>query len=284
MRLGGGTARTGARRWCSCWPCSAVGWRCGGCRRARRRRRSSARAARRGAGDARSRTRASATTRSTCSCAATSPRLVLTADLNRLLGLEGCLSGNVPEGATAPGRDRRRRARRWRARSRCGSSTGRARSSTPRSRRSPSSCRRRRGRGRRRPTGPTRRRGELALSTGRSQAEATRLGKQAEQLVYAEFARELLALNAKYGLNLTRRAEGQRPGLRLPARVRSGARRARAEGAVRLSVPVGGLGADLGAAEGRAHRRAARRGRSRSCATAVRDGRLQARRRRHATS
>ena len=31
------------------------------------------------------------------------PRLVLTSDLNRLLGLEGCLSGNVPAGATAPG-------------------------------------------------------------------------------------------------------------------------------------------------------------------------------------
>ena len=31
------------------------------------------------------------------------PRLVLTSDLNRLLGLEGCLSGNVPAGAVPPG-------------------------------------------------------------------------------------------------------------------------------------------------------------------------------------
>ena len=31
------------------------------------------------------------------------PRMVLTSDLNRLLGLEGCLSGNVPDGATPPG-------------------------------------------------------------------------------------------------------------------------------------------------------------------------------------
>src|ERR1700754_3609932 len=31
------------------------------------------------------------------------PRMVLTSDLNRLLGLEGCLSGNVPVGATPPG-------------------------------------------------------------------------------------------------------------------------------------------------------------------------------------
>ena len=44
---------------------------------------------------------------------------------------------------------------------------------------------------------------ELALSQGRSRAEARRLGAQAEQLVYAQFANELLALNAKYGLNLT---------------------------------------------------------------------------------
>ena len=43
----------------------------------------------------------------------------------------------------------------------------------------------------------------LALSQGRSEAEARRLASQAEKLVYAEFAGELLALNAKYGLNLT---------------------------------------------------------------------------------
>ena len=43
----------------------------------------------------------------------------------------------------------------------------------------------------------------LALAAGRSPAEAKRLGKQAEKLVYAQFAQELLALNAKYGLNLT---------------------------------------------------------------------------------
>src|SRR5690242_16952743 len=31
------------------------------------------------------------------------PRLVLTSDLNSLLGLEGCLAGNVPRGVTPPG-------------------------------------------------------------------------------------------------------------------------------------------------------------------------------------
>ncbi len=44
---------------------------------------------------------------------------------------------------------------------------------------------------------------KLALSQGRSEAQAKKLGRQAEQLVYAEFARELIALNAKYGLNLS---------------------------------------------------------------------------------
>jgi hypothetical protein len=29
--------------------------------------------------------------------------MVLTSDLNRLLGLEGCLSGNVPDGVEPPG-------------------------------------------------------------------------------------------------------------------------------------------------------------------------------------
>ena len=43
----------------------------------------------------------------------------------------------------------------------------------------------------------------LARAQGRSEAEARRLGREAEKLVYAQFARELLALNAKYGLNLT---------------------------------------------------------------------------------
>jgi hydrophobe/amphiphile efflux-3 (HAE3) family protein len=43
----------------------------------------------------------------------------------------------------------------------------------------------------------------LAASQGRSRAEQKRLGRAAEKLVYAQFARELLQLNAKYGLDLT---------------------------------------------------------------------------------
>ena len=61
------------------------------------------------------------------------PRLVLTSDLNRLLGLEGCLSGNVPEGVAPPGGASRAVRPAGARRSRRGSSTGRARSSTRRS-------------------------------------------------------------------------------------------------------------------------------------------------------
>ena len=60
------------------------------------------------------------------------PRLVLTSDLNRLLGLEGCLSGNVPKGVDAAGRRGGAVRPAGGARSRRGSSTGRARSSTRR--------------------------------------------------------------------------------------------------------------------------------------------------------
>ena len=131
------------------------------------------------------------------------PRLVLTADLNKLLGLEGCLSGNVPAGASVPGRCVGAVRGRWRARSRCGWSTGRGRSSTRPSRSSRTQLQ---GRTRERAAQADRAKEaarKLALAQGRSPAEARKLGAQAEQLVYAEFAQELLALNAKYGLNLT---------------------------------------------------------------------------------
>ena len=151
------------------------------------------------------------------------PRLVLTSDLNRLLGLEGCLSGNVPRGRDGAGRRGRAVRGARRARSRCGWSTGRGRSSTPRVEEITDAAAgadaRAGGAGR---PGAARRRASSRWPTGPlARPRRSELGKQAEQLVYAQFAQELLALNAKYGLNLTRRAEAQRPGLRLPARVRS---------------------------------------------------------------
>ena len=44
---------------------------------------------------------------------------------------------------------------------------------------------------------------KLALAQGKSRTEATKLGDDAARLVYAQFARDLITLNTKYGLNLT---------------------------------------------------------------------------------
>jgi hydrophobe/amphiphile efflux-3 (HAE3) family protein len=130
------------------------------------------------------------------------PRLVLTSDLNRLLGLEGCLAGNVPSGAEPPGGT--------------GSPCGELAASKPvHVVYGPGTfinssvnelTTQLQGRTRERAAQADRAREaaeELAKAQGESAAEATRLGKEAEQLVYAQFASELIAMNAKYGLNLT---------------------------------------------------------------------------------
>jgi uncharacterized protein len=125
-------------------------------------------------------------------------RMVLTEDLNRLVGIEGCLSGNVPKGAVAPGA--------------CGSLarlkavqvvygpgtfinsaveqiTAQLQAQT----------KSRAAQADRAAEAAT----KLALARGNSRAEATKLGDDAARLVYAQFARDLIALNTKYGLNLT---------------------------------------------------------------------------------
>jgi hydrophobe/amphiphile efflux-3 (HAE3) family protein len=129
-------------------------------------------------------------------------RMVLTSDLNQLLGLEGCLSGNAPAGAAVPG-------------GASGPCAGLARSRAVRVVYGPGTfinssieeiTKQLQTQTRERAAQADRAREaavKLARADGRSAAEARRLGKQAEQLVYAQFARELLALNAKYGLNLT---------------------------------------------------------------------------------
>ena len=125
---------------------------------------------------------------------------------------------------------------------------------------------------------------KLALLAGAlARPRRERLGAQAEQLVYAQFAKELLALNAKYGLNLTGAPKVNDPDF-VYQLVFDPARGARVpEGALRVPVPVGGLGAGLGAAEGGADGRAARAGRG-AGALGGGDGRVAARRRRRATS
>lgn len=130
------------------------------------------------------------------------PRMVLTSDLNRLLGLEGCLSGNVPEGAEPPGGS--------------SSACGRLAAMKPvhvvygpgtfiNSSVNELTAQLQ-GRTRERAAQADRAREaaeKLARAQGRSKAESARLGKEAEKLVYAQFASELLSMNAKYGLNLT---------------------------------------------------------------------------------
>jgi hydrophobe/amphiphile efflux-3 (HAE3) family protein len=130
------------------------------------------------------------------------PRLVLTADLNRLLGLEGCLSGNTPAGASAPGGGRSpcaALARSKPVRVVYGPGTfvnsaveqvteqlqAQTRARAAQADRAAEAARR------------------LSRARGAPPAEQRRLGKRAEKLVYAQFAQELLGLNAKYGLNLS---------------------------------------------------------------------------------
>ncbi len=129
-------------------------------------------------------------------------RLVLTSDLNSLLGLEGCLAGNVPRGATppgGPGSPCARLAALHAVKVVYGpgtfiNSTVEAIGGTLQAQ-----TRARAAQADRARTAAE----KLARSQGRSPAEAKRLGRAAEKLVYAQFARELLELNAKYGLNLT---------------------------------------------------------------------------------
>ncbi len=129
-------------------------------------------------------------------------RLVLTENLNRVLGLEGCLAGNAPAGAQLPGG----------AGSPCGAlarekpvqvvygpgtfinaAVGeiteqlqtQTRARAAQADRAAAAAR------------------ALARRQGKPPAEQRRLGKAAEKLVYAEFARDLLEMDAKYGLNLT---------------------------------------------------------------------------------
>src|SRR3954471_21155880 len=120
-------------------------------------------------------------------------RLVLTSDLNRLLGLEGCLSGNVPRGVTPPGGPGSpcgRLARQHGVRVVYGPGTfinsvveqltaqlqSQTRARAAQADRAARAARR------------------LAKAQGRSPAGQQRLGDAAARLVYAQFARELLAL------------------------------------------------------------------------------------------
>src|SRR5215218_9389862 len=129
------------------------------------------------------------------------PRLVLTANLNALLGVEGCLAGNVPKAATPPGGPGSAcaaLAREKPVRVVYGPGTFINSSVEEITKQLQAQTRARAAQADRAKEAAR----QLALSQGRSASEAKQLGAQAEKLVYAEFARELLALNAKYGLSL----------------------------------------------------------------------------------
>src|SRR3954452_11377564 len=130
------------------------------------------------------------------------PQLVLTENLGRLIGLEGCLSGNKPQGKAAPGGPG----------SPCtelaatkpvqvvyGPGTfinaavgeiqdqlqARLQTKAAEAQRAADAAR------------------KLAKGKGLSKAQQERYAKSAQQLVYAETVRDLLQLNVRYGLGLT---------------------------------------------------------------------------------
>src|SRR5215208_2475499 len=128
-------------------------------------------------------------------------QLLLTDNLGRLLALEGCLSGNKPEGQTPTGGER----------SACGalarekpvqvvygpgtfinSAVGEIQDQLKTQLDAKGVQARRASRAARR----------LARRQGRSPAAQDRVAKAAEQLVYAQFVRDLLQLNLKYGLGV----------------------------------------------------------------------------------
>jgi hydrophobe/amphiphile efflux-3 (HAE3) family protein len=128
-------------------------------------------------------------------------QLVLTSNLGRLLGLEGCLSGNRPEGRPAPGGERGPCAELARTKpvqvvygpgTFINSAVGeiqdqlKARLDA-------------KGADARRAAAAARR---LARRQGKPKAEQDRVARAAEQLVYAQFVRDLLALNLRYGLDV----------------------------------------------------------------------------------
>jgi len=129
------------------------------------------------------------------------PNLVLTDNLGRLLGLEGCLSGNKPADQPAPGGPRSPCAAFAKTKpvkvvygpgTFINSAVGEINDQFERQLGSKAQEARRASDAAR----------GLARGQGRSKAEQERAAKAAEQLVYAQFTRDLLQLNLRYGLGL----------------------------------------------------------------------------------
>ncbi len=125
-------------------------------------------------------------------------RMTLTEDLNRLVGIEGCLSGNVPKGVTAPGACAEL-GRLKPVQVVYGPGTFINQAVEQITVQLQAQTRSRAAQADRAAAAAT----KLALADGKSQAEAKKLGESAAKLVYAQFAQDLIALNTKYGLSLT---------------------------------------------------------------------------------
>jgi hydrophobe/amphiphile efflux-3 (HAE3) family protein len=128
-------------------------------------------------------------------------QLVLTENLGRLLGLEGCLSGNRPAGRPAPGGERGPCAELARSKpvqvvygpgTFINSAVGEIQDQLKRRLDAKATQARRAADAAR----------QVARRQGKSKSERERLARSAEQLVYAQFVRDLLALNLKYGLGV----------------------------------------------------------------------------------
>jgi len=130
------------------------------------------------------------------------PNLVLTKNLNTLVGLEGCLSGNKPEDAPAPGGEKSACAALARTKpvqvvygpgTFINSAVGEVQSQLQsRSRATAADAQK----------AATAARG-LARGQGKSKAEQDKAAKAASQVVYNKLLRDLLQINLRYGLGLT---------------------------------------------------------------------------------
>ena len=181
---------------------------------------------------------------------------MLTDNLGRLLGLEGCLSGNKPKDQPAPGGRESPCAEFARTKpvkvvygpgTFINSAVGEINDQFQRS----SAARQQEAERAKRAAR------KLAAAQGRDKARQEKAADAAEQLVYAQFTRDLLDAQPALRARAQGAAADRRPRLRLRARVRPAARRDDAEGALRLPVPELALGGHPGAAEARPHRGAA---------------------------
>jgi uncharacterized protein len=130
------------------------------------------------------------------------PDVLLTSNLGRLIGLEGCLSGNKPEGETAPGGrgspcDRLAELKPvqvvYGPGTFANASAGEIRTQIQAQSQAKAAEATRAARAARR----------VARAQGKSRAEQERVADSARQLVYAGFVRDLLQVNLRYGLGLT---------------------------------------------------------------------------------